>query len=133
MSSRILHLPGALLVMAAVLPAASPQSARLRLFEWERGIAFESPARPDMRMYLRFYEWNMFEARGRGQHTNGNDRLPRSVTADRMQGQAGTEDLLLKVSAGSDSADLTLSVANRTDYDWPGGKRPRKCPPQKMG
>lgn len=120
------------LVCAALLAAAGvpardglrPVQSRLpaeglRLFVWERGIGFESPVRQDMRMYLRFYEWNLFEARQPGQHTSGNDRLPRRVDDSRTQGVVGTDDLLLTVRAGADSAELTLMVSNRTEYEWP--------------
>jgi hypothetical protein len=117
----------ATLLAAAALPAphgsrpaqSQPPANSLTLFAWERGMGFQSPLRQDMRMYLRFYEWNMFEARQPGQHTRGNDRLPRSVSADHTQAEAGTDDLLLTVRAGAESADLILAITNRTDYEWP--------------
>lgn len=107
----------ALLTLAFAMPAAP--ASPVRLFTWERGVGFEVPALPGMRMYLRFYEWNLFEARQPGRHTNGNDRLPGKVAANQTQAEVGTEDLRLTATAAADGADLTLVVTNRTDYEWP--------------
>jgi hypothetical protein len=100
-------------------PARAQPDAKLRLFEWERGVGFASPLDRDMRVYLWFYEWNMFEARRAGQHTPGTYQLPRRVAADGSSAEIGMEDLKLSVRAAADSAELTLSIENRSDHDWP--------------
>ena len=109
----------ALLLAIAQSSTDAQQTSSLRLFEWERGVGFESPADPEMKVYLWFYEWNMFEAREEGQHTGGTYHWPRNFEADGRRADLGTEDLRLGVVARDGSADLSLSVTNRTDHDWP--------------
>ncbi|MCP5111462.1 MAG: hypothetical protein GY953_11570 [bacterium] len=91
----------------------------LRLFEWERGIGFESPEQSQMRVYLWFYEWNMFEARKPGEHTGGSWEWTKSVSDDGRTATTGPDDLRLKVVATTDSADLSLEITNRSSHDWP--------------
>ncbi len=94
------------------------EKAKLRLFTWERGVGFQSPDRPEMKVYLWFYEWNMFQARETGQHTRGTHELPRQVNAQGTRAVIGKDDLRLVVEAGVGSADLLLRIKNRTDHDW---------------
>jgi hypothetical protein len=108
-----------LLLGIAGLAQAQESRSKLRLFDWERGIGFESPHQKDMRMYLWFYEWNLFEARRPGPHTIGTYRLPRKVSDDGAMGEVRTKDLHLTVKSGTDAADLTLAVTNLSDHDWP--------------
>ncbi len=61
----------------------------------------------------------MFEAREAGQHTGGTYHWPRNFEADGRRADLGTEDLRLGVVTRDGSADLSLSVTNRTDHDWP--------------
>ena len=109
----------ALLLSTALPSSNAQQTSGLRLFEWERGVGFESPADPAMKVYLWFYEWNMFEARKAGQHTGGTYHLPRNFEADGRRAGLGPRDLRLEVVARDTSADLSLSVTNQTDHDWP--------------
>ncbi len=50
------HLTGwgmvALLLAIAQSSSDAQQTSSLRLFEWERGVGFESPADPEMKAYL---------------------------------------------------------------------------------
>ena len=108
-----------LLVCTLLTPGCAQQGEALHLFEWERGVGFASPFDDQMRVYLWFYEWNMFEARQQGQHTGGTYKLPRQVAADGRSAELGPEDLRLRVTAVDDGADLRLTVKNRSMHDWP--------------
>ena len=66
----------------------------IRLSEWERGVSVDSTGQPDMRGYLWFYEWHMFDAVTPGQHTRGNwtNRAEVSpLNAHLVNGNAGVE------------------------------------------
>jgi hypothetical protein len=107
--------------LALVLAAAAIQGAQDRpvLKRWERGIALEAREQPGMAMYLWFYEWNMFDAVARGQHTPGSHRF--LVTVDRAGSAASIYAgmMRLRLTAVPGGAALTLEVINATDHDWP--------------
>ncbi len=42
----------ALLLAIAQSSSGAQQTSSLRLFEWERGVAFKSPSDPEMKVYL---------------------------------------------------------------------------------
>ena len=47
------------------------EDSNMRLVPWERGVSVQPIGTPDMKVYLWFYEWHMFDAVNRGQHTRG--------------------------------------------------------------
>jgi hypothetical protein len=110
------RMPVLALALTATLAAAQ---GRPVLKQWERGIALEVPEQSGLAMYLWFYEWNMFDAVRRGQHSPGSYRFP--VTVDRAGREASIEAgmLRLRVTAVPGGAALTLEVTNTTDHDWP--------------
>lgn len=112
-----LPLAGALVVVGGLHLVQAQQP--LRLFEWERGIGFESPVEKQMRVYVWFYEWHMFEARRPGQHTGGSYDWPKRVSSAGDRATTGPEDLRLRAEAAPDGAVLTLQVTNRSGHDWP--------------
>ena len=93
----------------------------VNLSEWERGIAVTSPHQEDMTVFLWFYEWNMFEALKKGQHTGGTSENEIKVSEDQRSGSVVSSPLglSLQMGAGVDSADITLTVTNKSDHDWP--------------
>ncbi len=93
----------------------------VNLSEWERGIAVTSPHHEDMTVFLWFYEWNMFEALKKGQHTGGTSENEIKVQEDQRSGSVVSSPLglNLQMGAGVDSADMTLTVTNKSDHDWP--------------
>jgi hypothetical protein len=105
--------------LPACLAEQPREAATTTLFEWERGIAIESPKQKGMAIFLWFYEWNMFEAVHAGEHTNGTFKLPRRMNAERTQATVGSDDLRLTISCTDDGADLLLNVTNTSDHDWP--------------
>lgn len=100
---------------------AGETSSRMQLSEWARGVSVDSVSDPEMRMYLWFYEWNMFEAMLPGQHTRGMWDNEVTVSADRRSARvtSGFPGLSLDVQAVEDGADLMLTVTNLSEHDWP--------------
>jgi acetyl esterase/lipase len=96
-------------------------SSRVRLSEWARGVSVDSVSDPEMRMYLWFYEWNMFEAMLPGQHTRGMWDNEVTVGPDRQSARvtSGFRGLSLDVQAVDDGAELMLTVTNLSEHDWP--------------
>lgn len=90
-----------------------------RLFDWHQGIGVQSPLQEDMRVYLWFYEWNMFEARTKGQHTRGAYNWKRTVSDDGATATIDAGDMKLTARAVHDGAELTLKITNATDHAWP--------------
>lgn len=84
--------------------------------EWERGVALYPASMPEMKMYLWFYEWTLFDAIAPGEHTGASYDHPRRVTRDRAV--INTPQLTLRVQAVGDGAELELSVTNRSQHDW---------------
>lgn len=101
--------------------AASATSARMRFSEWERGVSVDSVSDPEMRMYLWFYEWNMFDAMLPGQHTRGMWDNEVTVDTDRQSARvtSGFPGLSVEAQAVDDGAELMLTVTNRSEHDWP--------------
>ncbi len=95
------------------------QEPNVKLWEWEKGFAVESLTQPNMTVYLWFYEWNMFEARQKGEHTSGTYKLKRTISDDRKTASVEAPDMTLSIRAVTDGAALSFKITNKTDYDWP--------------
>lgn len=112
--AAVLALAGAVAARAAE-PAPTPE-----IFEWERGFGLRLPGAPAADMYFWIYEWNMFEAMERGQHTHGTYQLPRRLNAAAGEGIVDSPALHLTMRAIPGGAELLLRVTNTTDATWPG-------------
>jgi hypothetical protein len=91
----------------------------IRLSEWERGFALFPINRKELRMYLWLYEWNLFEAFRKGQHTAGKHFPTKELSKDGRHGVLKHPGLHLEVTAQNDGAGLALTVTNNTSHDWP--------------
>ena len=123
------------LVCIALLPTSmalsDPKAPSIKLSVWELpegsstaargagGIAFTSSDVPDMAMYLWVYEWNMFDAIKRGQHTQGTLLREKRLSADQTRALVASPDLKITFRARDDGADMRLVVTNNSDHDWP--------------
>ncbi|MFB3827185.1 MAG: hypothetical protein ACE15B_10465 [Bryobacteraceae bacterium] len=105
------------LLAAAGIPLAAQSTPKL--FEWERGFALEAPDQAGMAMYLWFYEWNMFDAVARGQHTPGSTGFPVKVDAGGAGALIDAGFMRLRARAVPGGADLSLEITNATGHDWP--------------
>jgi hypothetical protein len=111
---------GVSVAVAMVVSARAPRAAAMRLFQWEQGLGLEAAARPGMKMYLRFYEWNLFDALESGQQTRASfARFKRNVSPDGGTAELTSDDMRLVAEAAPDGAKLRLTVTNRSDHDWP--------------
>ena len=114
-------LPAALVALVFSACVAPPEESPVRLSAWVKGIAVTSPAQEDMTLYIWFYEWNLFDAMRPGENTRGTWKNEVKISQDQKTGTMVSDSpgLSLKVSAGVESADLTLSMNNQSDHNWP--------------
>lgn len=117
------------LAQAGPAPTTRPAGKEpdVKLWEWTKGIALESRREEGMAMYLWFYEWQLFGAIGQAKDKDGKPAFSsggsyenkRLITRDRTRATVTTPDMVLKLRATDDGAQMQLTVTNRTDYDWP--------------
>ena len=99
----------------------------VKLWEWTKGIAVESRRQEGMAMYLWFYEWQLFGAirQARDRHgkgafsSSGSYENKRHISKDRSRAVITTPEMVLKLQAVDDGAEMQLTVTNHTDHDWP--------------
>lgn len=91
----------------------------VRLYEWGKGIAIESRQQRDMRVFLWFYEWNMFHARRQGIHTSGSHSFERDVSTNGNRAVIRSPDMMLTMQAVKDGVEMSLEITNRTEHEWP--------------
>lgn len=93
----------------------------VKLTEWERGLSVDALEKPDQRLFLWFYEWNMFDAFNTGQHNRGVYENKMTVSADGKSGVINSTlpGLQVEMRAVSDGAEMKLTVTNQSDHDWP--------------
>jgi hypothetical protein len=113
----LMPLIGIVVLQGAAACQEKPKT--VKLWDWERGIAVESRQQPDMAVFLWFYEWNMFDAVKKGEHTAGAFKWPRQVNQDQSEAVIGSDDLRLTMRALEGGADLTLKITNKSGHDWP--------------
>lgn len=118
-SLRIFNLARMLVGLGLLSGVCAGAAPNVKLAEWERGVYVEAETRPDMRAFLWFYEWTMFDAVNRGQHTRGDWTNEVSVFRNGLGGSISSPPLRLTMLAGEDSVDLKLTVKNQSDHDWP--------------
>jgi hypothetical protein len=109
-----------LITLCCCLSGCASREPNVRLSEWERGIAVESLDHPGTTMYLWFYEWNMFHAVRPHQHSPGGYQpFARIMSKDGRSAELRSDAMTLKSRAVRDGAELTLTLTNRSDHDWP--------------
>lgn len=103
-----------------LLFCSSPSNhPKLKLWEWEKGFAVESTEQKGMVMYFWFYEWNMFDAMQKGEHTNGSFENDRTLNVDSTAALISTENLKVEMNVVNDGVALLLTVKNTTQHSWP--------------
>jgi hypothetical protein len=70
-------------------------------------------------MYLWFYEWTLFGAIRRGEHTHGTYDFEREFSEDHTKAEVKSSMIRLTASAASDGADLSLRITNLSESEWP--------------
>lgn len=87
--------------------------------EWERGFKFSPVQSRSLRMYLWFYEWNLFDAVYEGQHTPGDQTPSKMLDSEHHQGKLSHPNMSLFADSTKNGVDLLLTITNETNYDWP--------------
>lgn len=100
---------------------ARAEESNMRLASWERGVSVQPIDAPDMKVYLWFYEWNMFDAVEKGQHTRGawTNRITVEQDGKLDTVTSSTPGITLAMTAVRDGAEMKLTIFNRTEHDWP--------------
>lgn len=91
----------------------------LMLTEWNRGIKLQSRNDTAGYAYLRFYEWNLFNAVKEGEHTPGSESWKWIINDHHTLAQMDAQWLMLSIKATENGADMFLHITNAMDYDWP--------------
>jgi len=91
----------------------------MKLTKWERGIKVESRRDKMGFAYFWFYEWHLFDAVNKGEHTQGSHSWKWTVDADGRLAQMNSRWLKMRIKATENGAKMVLEIENTTDYDWP--------------
>jgi len=91
----------------------------MKLTKWERGIKVESRTDEKGFAYFWFYEWHLFDAVAKGEHTHGSHVWEWTVNEKGTAAQMNSPWLKMKINATPSGAIMTLNITNTTDYDWP--------------
>lgn len=107
-------------ILSSAYAAAGPSAETLmKLTKWERGVKVESRTEKEGFAYFWFYEWHLFDAVAKGEHTHGTHAWKWDVNADGTLAQMDADWLKMKVEAAQDGAVMTLEITNTSDHDWP--------------
>ncbi len=91
----------------------------MRLIEWEKGIRIESRSDSNLFAFLWFYEWHLFDAIQKGEHTHGISDWKWTIDDDGTNAHINSEWLKLKINATQNGAKLVLEIINKTSHSWP--------------
>jgi hypothetical protein len=106
-------------LLFAALPLLPEDPAAVRIVKWDRGVALQVRARPELTMYLWFYEWNMFAAMAPGQHSGGSREFAAEIDPGGTTAVLGSPAMRLTARTIPGGADLSLSLTNLSGHDWP--------------
>jgi len=91
----------------------------MKLTKWERGIKVESRSDKIGFAYFWFYEWHLFDAITKGEHTHGSHSWKWTVDANSRLAQMNSQWLKMRIKATENGAEMALEITNTTNYDWP--------------
>ncbi|MHC4191482.1 MAG: hypothetical protein ACYTBX_10065 [Planctomycetota bacterium] len=91
----------------------------MKLTKWERGVKVESRRDKMGFAYFWFYEWHLFDAVSKGEHTHGTHSWKWTVDANGTLAQMNSQWLKMRIKATENGADIALDITNTTNYDWP--------------
>jgi hypothetical protein len=95
------------------------QPEKISLSLWDRGVKVQSAIDSTKYIYLWFYEWHLFDAVKKGEHTSGRKNWIWKIKTNKRSAQMDGGWIKLKLDAVADGADIILDVTNRSDHDWP--------------
>jgi len=91
----------------------------MKLAAWERGIRLDSRSDQNQFAFLWFYEWHLFDAVRKGEHTPGTYDWKWRVAENGTTAHMHADWLQLHITATHNGADLSLEIINNTDHVWP--------------
>jgi len=91
----------------------------IKLSEWSRGIKLESQSDGNLFAFFWFYEWYLFDAVTKGEHTPGNYNWEWTVDEHCKSAVLNGEWLKLNINSRENGADLLMEIANNSDHEWP--------------
>lgn len=91
----------------------------IKLSDWERGIKLGSQSDQNLFAFFWFYEWYMFDAVEKGEHTSGNHHWDWTVDEYFESAILDGKWLKLNIDSRENGADLLMEITNNSDHDWP--------------
>jgi hypothetical protein len=73
----------------------------------------------DLRMYLWFYEWTLFDAVTVGQHTRGYWVASKRISSNHKEGELSHPGIKLLAETGEEEVRLVLTITNEAEHNWP--------------
>ncbi len=125
MSMCLKYLFLGMLLLVLMEGCSSDSNHRLILDEWERGFVIAPYENREMKVFLWFYEWHLFDAVLPGIHTHGYGKpgdwsiFTRSVNKSRTEGFMEKDDMRLDLKSVDDGVDMLLTIQNTSNHDWP--------------
>ncbi len=83
------------------------------------GVYLRHRVKPDVAMFLWLYEWNLFDAAQKGEHTHGTVLPTRVISANQEDASVSSNGIEFRFQAIEDGARIELVITNRSDHDWP--------------
>ncbi|MHC4727512.1 MAG: hypothetical protein ACYS17_09820 [Planctomycetota bacterium] len=109
-----------MIVQCIFSPISLAQDTDLKkLMKLERGIKVESRRQKVGFAYFWFYEWHLFDAVTKGEHTHGSHSWKWTVDAHAKLAKMNSNWLKMRIKATENGAELALEIENTTNYDWP--------------
>lgn len=107
-------------ILVVISPGCKKEMPKkINLSLWDRGIKVSSAEDETLYAYLWFYEWTLFDAVRRGEHTGGTSAWKWRLASTRQSAETESDWFKLSATATEDGADLQLEVTNTTQYVWP--------------
>lgn len=106
-------------VLSSTCISQATEEKLMKLTNWERGVKVESRTDKAGFAYFWFYEWHLFDAVAKGEHTHGTHEWKWNVNAKGTLARMDADWLKMKVRAVEHGAELTLEITNTSDHDWP--------------
>jgi len=94
-------------------------STQIKLGLWDRGVRITSTVDTSKFVYLWFYEWHLFDAVKKGEHTSGRWDWKWQIERQGELALLDTSWVQIKIRATGTGADILMKVTNITNYDWP--------------
>ncbi len=83
------------------------------------GVNLRRKDKPAAAMFLWLYEWNLFDAVEKGEHTHGAVLPKRVISVNQEEADVSSAGIEFRLKAVEDGATVQLIIVNRSGHDWP--------------